>query len=386
GVAGGVSYAFANRCPSFLSQKAGRYADNNNNNNNNRNNLLSLEQALDFRPGMDPSHRESAQLCSGSSYGRPSSMCQCPGLSAKKRCCEGLKIFLAAMCFVYFAKALSGSYLKSTITQIEKRFEIPSSLVGIIDGSFEIGCDGDLASTMWLCVLLGNLLRGVGEAPIQPLGISYIDDYAREDNTAFYIDQVPITPQDSRWVGAWWLGYLVAGAISLFATIPFWFLPKEQPRPDLRKNSSTPSEQSKFILEDLKDPKIEGQLLRMSKDFLPSLKDLLGNPVFFLYLCGSVFQFNSLVGMVTYKPKYIEQQYGQTSTQTNLIIGLINIPAVALGIFSGGLIMKKFRINILGAAKLLLISAVIGYLMLMTLFVLGCERSTVAGLTFSYEG
>lgn len=56
-------------------------------------------------------------------------------------------------------------------------------------------------------------------------------------------------------------------------------------------------------------------------DFLPSLKDLLGNPVFFLYLCGSVFQFNSLVGMVTYKPKYIEQQYGQTSTQTNLIIG-----------------------------------------------------------------
>ncbi|XP_077324795.1 solute carrier organic anion transporter family member 1C1 isoform X1 [Lithobates pipiens] len=455
---------------------------------------------------MDPSHRESAQLCSGSSYGRPSSTCQCPGLPAKKRCCEGLKIFLAAMCFVYFAKALSGSYLKSTITQIEKRFEIPSSLAGIIDGSFEIGnllvillvsyfgaklhrpkligsgcllmslgtlliavphfimgrytyegtpvhpfnstiavppclrdskdqklyseieksrmntdhgCDGDLASNMWLCVLLGNLLRGVGEAPIQPLGISYIDDYAREDNVAFYIgciqtaavigpifgfllgslcaslfvdigfvdlNQVPITPQDSHWIGAWWLGYLVAGTISLFATIPFWFLPKEQPRPDLRKNSSTPSEQSKFILEDVKDPKIEGPLLRMSKDFLPSLKDLLGNPVFFLYLCGSVFQFNSLVGMVTYKPKYIEQQYGQTSTQTNFIIGLINIPAVALGIFSGALIMKKFRINILGAAKLLLISAVIGYLMLMTLFLLGCERSTVAGLTFSYEG
>ncbi|CAI9608130.1 unnamed protein product [Staurois parvus] len=90
--------------------------------------------------------------------------------------------------------------------------------------------------------------------------------------------------------------------------------------------------------------------------------------------------------MVTYKPKYIEQQYGQTSTRTNFIIGLINIPAVALGIFSGGLVMKKFRINILGAAKLLLISAVIGYLMLMTLFALGCEQSPVAGLTFSYEG
>ncbi|XP_018425821.1 PREDICTED: solute carrier organic anion transporter family member 1C1-like [Nanorana parkeri] len=455
---------------------------------------------------MDPSHRESAQLCSGSSHGRPSSVCQCPGLPARKGCCEGLKISLAAMCFVYFAKALSGSYLKSTITQIERRFEIPSSLVGIIDGSFEMGnllvimlvsffgaklhrprligagcllmslgtflialphfimgryiyegtpthpsnstitvppclrdykdqklysaiyksrtntdrgCDKDIVSAMWLCVLLGNLLRGVGEAPIQPLGISYIDDYAGEDNAAFYIgciqtaavigpifgfllgslcaslfvdvgfanlDRMPITPQDSRWVGAWWLGYLVAGAISVLATIPFWFLPKEQPRLDLRKNSSTPSEQSKFILEDLKASKTEGTLLSMSKDFLPSLKDLLGNPVFLLYLCGSIFQYNSLVGMVTYKPKYIEQQYGQTSTRTNFIIGLINIPAVALGIFSGGLVMKKFHINILGAAKLLLISSVIGYMILMSLFALGCELSPVAGLTVSYEG
>lgn len=48
--------------------------------------------------------------------------------------------------------------------------------------------------------------------------------------------------------------------------------------------------------------------------------------------------------------------------------------------------MKRFRINILGAAKLLLISTIIGYLMLMSLFALGCEHSTVAGLTISYEG
>lgn len=54
------------------------------------------------------------------------------------------QIFLGALSFVYFAKALSGSYLKSTITQIERRFDIPSSLVGVIDGSFEIGmCYGN---------------------------------------------------------------------------------------------------------------------------------------------------------------------------------------------------------------------------------------------------
>lgn len=48
-------------------------------------------------------------------------------------------MFLAALSFAYFSKALSGSYMKSTITQLERRFDIPSYLIGVIDGSFEIG-------------------------------------------------------------------------------------------------------------------------------------------------------------------------------------------------------------------------------------------------------
>lgn len=66
--------------------------------------------------------------------------------------------------------------------------------------------------------------------------------------------------------------------------------------------------------------------------------------------------------------------------------GLINIPAVALGIFSGGIVMKKFRISIRGAAKLYLGSSGLGYLLFLSLFALGCENSDVAGLTISYQG
>lgn len=43
---------------------------------------------------------------------------------------------------------------------------------------------------MWIYVFLGNLLRGIGETPIQPLGITYIDDYAIEENAALYIGKV----------------------------------------------------------------------------------------------------------------------------------------------------------------------------------------------------
>nr|XP_026646097.1 solute carrier organic anion transporter family member 1C1 isoform X1 [Zonotrichia albicollis] len=419
-----------------------------------------------------------------------------------------VEIFLGALSFVYFAKALSGSYLKSTITQIERRFDIPSSLVGVIDGSFEIGnlliiilvsyfgaklhrpriigagclimsagtfliampqffmgryryerfsstinstvslspclqdksqtplsaleksqakinagCEKEAGSSMWIYVLLGNLLRGIGETPIQPLGIAYIDDYAVEENAALYIgcvqtvaiigpifgfllgslcaklyvdigfvdlDSVTISPKDAQWVGAWWLGYLIAGLISILAGIPFWFLPRHLPRPQGRKDSSTSSEHSRFITEDSKDQGAsswqQAKLAEMAKDFLPSLKNLFGNPVYILYLCASIIQFNSLIGMVTYKPKYIEQQYGQTSSKTNFVIGLINIPAVAFGIFSGGLIMKRFGVGVVGAAKLSLGSSFFGYLLLLSLFAMGCGNSEVAGLTVSYHG
>ncbi|NWT68330.1 SO1C1 protein, partial [Prunella himalayana] len=436
----------------------------------------------------------------------------------KQSCCGGIKIFLGALSFVYFAKALSGSYLKSTITQIERRFDIPSSLVGVIDGSFEIGnlliiilvsyfgaklhrpriigagclimsagtfliampqflmgryryerfpstinstvslspclqdksqtplsaleksqakinagCEKEAGSSMWIYVLLGNLLRGIGETPIQPLGIAYIDDYAVEENAALYIgcvqtvaiigpifgfllgslcaklyvdigfvdlESVALSPKDAQWVGAWWLGYLIAGVISVLAGIPFWFLPRHLPKPEGRKDSSSSSEHSKFITEESKDQgtssRQQAKLTEMAKgkslefsswllNFLPSLKNLFGNPVYILYLCASIIQFNSLIGMVTYKPKYIEQQYGQTSSKTNFVIGLINIPAVAFGIFSGGLIMKRFGVGVLGAAKLSLGSSFFGYLLLLSLFAMGCENSEVAGLTVPYH-
>nr|XP_054487434.1 solute carrier organic anion transporter family member 1C1 isoform X2 [Agelaius phoeniceus] len=377
----------------------------------------------------------------------------------KQSCCGGIKIFLGALSFVYFAKALSGSYLKSTITQIERRFDIPSSLVGVIDGSFEIGnlliiilvsyfgaklhrpriigagCLIMSAGTFLIAmpqffmgryryerfpstinstVSLSPCLQDKSQTPLSALEKSQAKINAGCVQTVAIIgpifgfllgslcaklyvdigfvdlDSVTISPKDVQWVGAWWLGYLIAGLISILAGIPFWFLPRHLPRPEGRKDSSTSSEHSRFITEDNRDQGTsswqQAKIAELAKDFLPSLKNLFGNPVYILYLCASIIQFNSLIGMVTYKPKYIEQQYGQTSSKTNFVIGLINIPAVAFGIFSGGLIMKRFGVGVVGAAKLSLGSSFFGYLLLLSLFAMGCGNSEVAGLTVSYHG
>ncbi|XP_075614077.1 solute carrier organic anion transporter family member 1C1 isoform X1 [Balearica regulorum gibbericeps] len=411
---------------------------------------------------MEISSKENTQFFSNNTIlpvDRSSFKSESSASKEKQSCCGGIKIFLGALSFVYFAKALSGSYLKSTITQIERRFDIPSSLVGVIDGSFEIGnllviilvsyfgaklhrpriigagCLIMSAGTFLIAmpqffmgryryerfpstinstVSISPCLQDKSQTPLSALEKSQAKINAGCVQTVAIIgpifgfllgslcaklyvdigfvdlDSITITHKDVQWVGAWWLGYLIAGVISVLAGIPFWFLPKHLPKPESRKDSSTSSEQSKFITEDNKEQyksyQQQVKIAEMAKDFLPSLKNLFGNPVYILYLCASIIQFNSLIGMVTYKPKYIEQQYGQTSSKTNFVIGLINIPAVAFGIFSGGLIMKKFRINVLGAAKLSLGSSFFGYLLLLSLFAMGCENSDVAGLTVSYHG
>ncbi|XP_078090729.1 solute carrier organic anion transporter family member 1C1-like [Mustelus asterias] len=424
-------------------------------------------------------------------------------------CFHNLKLFLAALSFAFFAEALSGSYLKSTITQIERRFDIPSSLIGIIDGSFEIGnllviafvsyfgakfhrpkliaiglilmatgtfiialphfimgryeyesaiksshnstsnvsmcsresydvqiseslqmstlipkegCENTGKSSLWIFVFLGNVLRGIGETPVIPLGVSYLDDHAKQENFAFYLgcmytvgllgpifgfvlgsfcaslfvdigfvssDSLTITPKDTRWVGAWWLGVLLAGVISILAAIPICLFPKTMPREGEGKRGSNTSAKGSGEGDHGGSDHTAHQASKFSalaKDFLPSVKRLICNPIYFLLLLQSALQMNSMIGILTFKPKFIEQQYGQTASRANLLVGIVNIPPVAVGFFCGGFLMKKFKIKVIGAARFYIGTAVGAWMFLVLFFAMGCQRTPVAGLTASYTG
>ncbi|XP_055009548.1 solute carrier organic anion transporter family member 1C1 [Boleophthalmus pectinirostris] len=427
-------------------------------------------------------------------------LCAPPG-TPKKTCLSTLKLFLMALSFSFFSKAMTGSYMKSSITQIERRFDLSTSHVGLIDGSFEMGnllllavvshfgaklhrprliaagctlmaigslltglthffmgryeyssvvqnfqnhsvsvaacvdplmepelqtqtpgeedkeaCVRDSSSSMWVYMFLGNALRGIGESPVMPLGISYIDDFAEAENSPFYIaclqtitilgpmfgfllgslcaklyvdigfvdmDSVLITPKDSRWVGAWWLGFLVCSGLLLISSIPFWFLPRSLSK---QEDKTTPTSVSECGAEAVLDQKQDLKLKDIAKAFLPSLKRLLGTPTYFLLICGSVLRFNSLIGFITFTAKYIEQQFGQSASRANFLIGVLNLPAVALGIFLGGLLMKRYKLSIVSGAQLSFASSFMAYLLILLQFGTKCDNIPVAGLTVSYNG
>uniref|UniRef100_A0A673IVZ9 Solute carrier organic anion transporter family member n=1 Tax=Sinocyclocheilus rhinocerous TaxID=307959 RepID=A0A673IVZ9_9TELE len=445
--------------------------------------------------------------------------------TAREPCCSKLKMFLAAMCFVYFAKAFQGSYMKSSITQIERRFDIPSSLIGFIDGSFEIGnlfviafvsyfgaklhrprligagclimamgsfitaaphffqglykyettisyfsasngtesilpcltsgslscmcscsfvfveCEKAASSSLWLCVFLGNMLRGVGETPVMPLGLSYLDDFSRAENTALYMALIQtmgimgpmfgfmlgsfcalrghrssglryspvcstdngslpytdhmILPKDSRWVGAWRLGFLLTGGVMLLAGIPFWFLPKSLPKQGetetVKKSNVVEGEQEHFIPDNNKHSNAPNtpapvSMAALAKDFLPSLKKLFSNTIYIILIITTIIQVNGFIGLMTFQPKYMEQTYGHSASRAIFLIGVSNLPALALGIVTGGFIMKKFKLNILGASKFCITASLLTFSALLVQYFLQCDNSQVAGLTVSYQG
>ncbi|XP_051471134.1 solute carrier organic anion transporter family member 1C1 isoform X3 [Apus apus] len=420
-------------------------------------------------------------------------------------CCNGLKVFLAALSFSYLSKALSGTIMKSSITQIERRFDLTSSTVGFIDGSFEMGnllviafvsyfgdklhrpkviaagcftmtlgclltamphffmgyykyettshtvssdnstgsttpcsphqgvnesslefsqsgCQKEPSSYMWIYILLGNMLRGIGETPITPLGISYLADFAKEEDIPVYVGfvhttammgpmfgfllgslcaklyvdigfvdlgSITITPQDSRWVGAWWLGFLIGGIASFLAALPFCFLPKSLKKPEEAKDvqdSCRLLENTDVTRTALPTKPMARKWSVVLKDFYTSLKKVLSNRMYFTYLCYSLLQFSSFIGFITYKPKYMEQQYGQSASKSNFLIGLTTLPPVGIGIFLGGLIMKRYKMGITEATKFAFAMSFSAYALSLLHFFVGCENHVVAGITVSYEG
>lgn len=69
-----------------------------------------------------------------------------------------------------------------------------------------------------------------------------------------------------------------------------------------------------------------------------------------------------------------------------LLLGTMNVPAVALGVLFGGFVMKKFQLSVLGAAKMSISSSFLAFVLMLSQFFLHCGNTQVAGLTVSYQG
>ncbi|XP_031236904.1 solute carrier organic anion transporter family member 1A4-like [Mastomys coucha] len=411
------------------------------------------------------------------------------------RCFAKVKMFLMALTCAYVSKSLSGTYTISMLTQIERQFGIPTSVVGLINGSFEIGnllliifvsyfgmklhrpimigvgcaimglgcfimslphfligtyeyettispasnlssnsflcvenrtqtlkpmqdpaeCVKEIKSLMWIYVLVGNIIRGMGETPIIPLGISYIEDFAKSENSPLYIgiletgkiigpltglllgsfcasiyvdigsvntDNLTITPTDTRWVGAWWIGFLVCAGVDILTSIPFFFLPKTLPKEGLQDNGDG----TENAREEKCKEKTKEENRGITKDFFPFMKRLSCNPIYMLFILTSVLQVNAFNSSFSFMSKYLEQEYGKSTAEAIFLMCIYTLPAICIGYLIAGFIMKKFKITVKKAAYLAFCLSLSECLLGCCNFLITCDNFPVSGLTIYYEG
>ncbi|KAF1586233.1 Solute carrier organic anion transporter family member 2B1, partial [Eudyptes moseleyi] len=250
-----------------------------------------------------------------------------------------------------------------------------------------------------LVMFIAQALLGIGGVPIQPFGISYIDDFASERNSPLYLgilfsvttigpgvafmlgsamlrfyvdidkvtgDGVQLTNKDPRWVGAWWLGFLVAASLVAMSAVPYFFFPREMP---------------KEVGEVLR---IALLALHTNTSYFPLvLLRNLRHPVYLLVVLAQVNLSAMVAGLATFMAKFLERQFSLTASLANMIIGAVNIPGAMVGIVVGGAILKRFQMSLRQCSAMCVLGMFLCLLMAFPLLFLGCPTQKVAGVTYS---
>ncbi|XP_062385006.1 solute carrier organic anion transporter family member 2B1 [Sardina pilchardus] len=268
-------------------------------------------------------------------------------------------------------------------------------------------------------LLLGQLLLGIGGVPIQPFGISYIDDFASKRNSPFYLgilfavtvigpafgyilsafllrfnvdidklsqDEIRIDRGDPRWIGAWWLGFLVAASFLFLSSMPYLFFPRTMPKQETTTTKHNPKLEKPINVEKPKpDQMQELTLMQFIKSFPYTMMRTLRNPTYFLVVFGQINLAAMLAGLATFMPKFIEKQFTLTASFSNIMIGGVIIPSATLGIMTGGIIMRRLGLSVRGSALMCTVAILVCIFFAVPLLFLGCSTQSVAGLNISKE-
>ncbi|KAK7884706.1 hypothetical protein WMY93_027829 [Mugilogobius chulae] len=266
----------------------------------------------------------------------------------------------------------------------------------------------DGLSNYYYVFVLGQLLHGLGAAPLFTLGFTFLDENVKATNAPvfmgvlytvmalspavgmllagfflnFHTDliQTPeMTPQSPLWVGAWWIGFLLAGTLCF--PVGFAILSYPRKLPGSQETTATceaPQDKEKSHTT-ASDPEF-GQTLRdMPKVFL----HLCSNPTF-ICLCLAIAPSAALIAALSgFMIKYIEYQFRFTSTISAVIFGAIAVPASGGGTFIGSYIVKRFKLQVRGLIKFCLGCTLFGVFSKLV-FLIHCPTVSMAGVTVPY--
>ncbi|KAM9078782.1 LOW QUALITY PROTEIN: solute carrier organic anion transporter family member 4C1-like [Megaptera novaeangliae] len=222
--------------------------------------------------------------------------------------------------------------------------------------------------------ILGQLLLGTGGTPLYTLGTAFIDDSVPTHKSSLYIgigysmsilgpalgyvlggqllamyidadlgQSIDIAEHDPRWLGAWWIGFLMSWIFAWSLIIPFSCFPKHLP-------------------------------------------NLTRNTVFMCLVLSTCSEALVTTGFATFLPKFIENQFGLSSSSAATLAGTVLIPGAALGQILGGVLVSKFKMTCKSIMKFALLTSITALALTFVFVYASCENEPFAGVSESYNG
>ncbi|CAB3375266.1 Hypothetical predicted protein [Cloeon dipterum] len=255
-----------------------------------------------------------------------------------------------------------------------------------------------------LAILFVSLLGvGMGQTAVYTLGIPYIDDNvaSRESPlyfaitigvrilgpalgfilgslcTRLYADlsvDPPVTPNDPRWVGAWWLGLVLVGALLMLASAAMAMFPRRL------RSARRPPQSVAAISGPTAPAQPEQKKYPSLRDFPKAVKRLLRNDILMFRTASSVLHILPIAGLYTFLPKYLESQFRLAAHTANMVSGVGGILVMGIGIIISGVFILRVKPNARLVAAWIAFTAVVYAIGMGILMSIGCPMDDFAGL------
>ncbi|XP_077557848.1 solute carrier organic anion transporter family member 4A1-like isoform X1 [Haemaphysalis longicornis] len=220
--------------------------------------------------------------------------------------------------------------------------------------------------------MFANLIHGSSTIPFYTLSVAYLDDNLSASMSPRYIGiyhmasilgpafgfisggmllniytdisvdpkSIGLTPSSNVWIGAWWIGFIIAGCLALLVSLPIFGFPKALPGAAALQ-AQKPIEVHRRSLSAEADHEIEPKLSHMPR----AVCDLVRNPTFLFMSLAATLETMIGSGYSNFGTKLFESQFGMTAAAAATLIGMIAVPSASLGCVLGGYVVSKLQLS-----------------------------------------
>ncbi|VDD97172.1 unnamed protein product [Enterobius vermicularis] len=264
----------------------------------------------------------------------------------------------------------------------------------------------------FLLFVLGQTLHGFGATPLFSLGTAYIDENISQSTSPLYLainaavtavgpviglfiggyllniyidfdrvdtSRLPLKDSsDPRWLGAWWIGFLVSAICGILTAFPILSFARELP--EAKKHRAKDVNQVHAVSQvDDNDMILKGKIKYLPK----AIWNILRNPTFLTCVVLGIFDSIILNGFAAFMPKIIEAVLSTTPAKASYLSSVV-IFAAAAGVLFGGAFIKSFNLQVGGMLKMIFVCQLLS-LILTSCFLIQCPARDFIGINLSYK-